>query len=257
MAAKQTDRPNSRDGSSKGKAPEQSTAATGPGPRITEQRNALGQTVYSVSPSGFDVSAPLTELAKIKVPEAPEDFEREEPTLPPWLVLRSSQPDPVTQVGPSAQQTERGPILTPPTTGFNFLGVIGTGSYPSDSNGSVGNDQFVETVNTRYQVWSLNRMTNTATSLLGPVSINTLWPNFGGPCQTQNAGDPIVLFDKVANRWLISQFTSAASGGFYYQCVAISTSADATGTYFRYAFAVPNGNFGDYPHYGVWTTPTT
>ena len=88
----------------------------------------------------------------------------------------------------------------------------------------MGNDQYVETVNTRYQVWSLNRGTNTATSILGPSSINTLWAGFGGACQTQNAGDPIVLYDKVANRWLISQFTSAAAGGIYYQCVAISTT---------------------------------
>ena len=158
----------------------------------------------------------------------------------------------MTQVAPSAT-TERGPGVTAPSIGFNFLGVIGTGSYPSDENGSVGNDQYVETVNTRYQVWSLNRGTNTATSILGPVNINTLWAAFGGACQTQNAGDPIVLFDKVANRWLISQFTSAASGGLYYQCVAISTTPDAIGTYFRYSFPVPNGNFGDYPHYGVWS----
>ncbi len=63
-----------------------------------------------------------------------------------------------------------------------------------------------------------------------------------------------MLYDKVANRWLISQFTSAPdAGGDFYQCVAISTTANATGTYHRYAFAVPNDDFGDYPHYGVWT----
>ena len=109
-------------------------------------------------------------------------------------------------------------------------------------------------VNTDYQVWSLNRTTHTATSILGPVSINTLWAGFGGACQTQNAGDPIVLYDKVANRWFLSQFTSSPDGtGAFYQCVAVSTSANAAGTYARYAFAVPNGNFGDYPHYGVWS----
>ena len=117
----------------------------------------------------------------------------------------------------------------------------------------MGNDQFVETVNTRYQVWSLNRATKVATSILGPVAINTLWAGFGGPCQTQNAGDPIVIYDKLANRWLISQFTSTAASGVYYQCVALSTTADATGTYFRWAFAVPNGHFGDYPHFGAWS----
>jgi hypothetical protein len=123
-----------------------------------------------------------------------------------------------------------------------------------DNNGSVGNDQYVEMVNTDYQVWSLNRPTKTALSLLGPVSINTLWAGFGGACETQNAGDPIVLYDKLANRWLLSQFTSDPdAGGVFYQCVAVSKTADATGQYNRYAFAVPGGDFGDYPHYGVWT----
>ncbi|HET9299072.1 MAG TPA: hypothetical protein VFO11_03955, partial [Candidatus Polarisedimenticolaceae bacterium] len=60
------------------------------------------------------------------------------------------------------------------------------------------------------------------------------------------------LYDKLANRWLISQFTSSASSSVYYQCVAISTTASATGTFYRYAFAVPNGYFGDYPHFGAW-----
>ena len=120
-----------------------------------------------------------------------------------------------------------------PATGFNFEGIAGANSFPPDNNGSVGNDQYVETVNSRYQVWSLNRATNTATSVLpAPPNINTLWAGFGGACQTQNAGDPIVLYDKVANRWLLSQFTSAPdAGGVFYQCVAVSTTANATGTY--------------------------
>ena len=166
---------------------------------------------------------------------------------------RSGLPDPVTQVAPASRGLARPLAPAAAVTGFNFEAVPGTNGYPPDTNGSVGNDQYVETVNTRYQVWSLNRATNTATSVLGPANINTLWAGFGGPCSTQNAGDPVVLYDKVANRWFITQFTSAVSGGFYYQCVAVSTTANATGTYARYAFAVPNGNFGDYPHYGVWT----
>ncbi len=251
MAAKQTDRTGGKQDSAKTKVPEKSTLGDGIVPKVTEQRNAAGQTVYSISASSFDISPTLVELAKTEGPQSTEETEREENELPSWLTLKSGRPDPVTQVAPQA--TERPPVTAPPTTGFNFLGVAGNGFSPSDENGSVGNDQYVETVNTRYQVWSLNRATNTATSILGPVVMNTLWSGFAGPCSTQNAGDPVVLFDKVANRWMISQFTSAASGGVYYQCVAVSTTADAIGTYARYAFAVPDGRFGDYPHYGTWT----
>jgi hypothetical protein len=220
---------------------------------ITQQTNALGQTVYSISPSNFDISPPLTELAKISIPKPPAQQFRE-PELPPSRIPRSDRPDPVTQVAPSSQDPSAPESAA---TGFNFDGIAGfLGGYPPDENGSVGNDQFVQMVNTDYQVWSLNRATQTATSILGPVAINTLWAGFGGACETQNAGDPIVLYDKVANRWFLSQFTSAPvpdPGGTFYQCVAVSTTPNATGTYARYAFAVPNGKFGDYPHYGVWT----
>jgi hypothetical protein len=246
----------------------QTQADSGALATIQQQTNALGQTVYSISPSHFDISPPLTELATISVPQpAPE--QPRELKLPPWRTLRSDRPDPVIQVAPSLTNP-RGPLApeapTAAATGFNFEGVSGRipvvqsgAGYPPDTNGSVGNDQYVETVNVRYQVWSLNRVTKTATSVLGPVNINTLWAGFGGTCETRNNGDPIVLYDKLANRWLISQFTSGAdAGGNFYQCVAISKTPDATKEYYRYAFAVPDGNgknggdFGDYPHYGVW-----
>lgn len=222
---------------------------------ITEYHNDLGQTIYSVAASHFDISPPLREMAAAAAgKESPEKESPTNPQLPASRILRSDLPDPVVQVAPSSDRTlvESSVTAAAPVTGFNFLGVGISGGTPSDSNGSVGNNQFVETVNVRYQIWSLNRASLTATSVLGPSSINTLWSGFGGACQTQNSGDPIVLYDKTAKRWLISQFTSTASAGVYYQCVALSTTQDATGTYARYAFAVPGGKFGDYPHFGVW-----
>jgi len=235
------------------------TAATGDGGgmrtnTISTFRTANGETVYSVSPSRFDISPPLRDLAA----QAPAMFQEESeapenPQLPPWRQIHSDIPDPVVQVAPSAESHGLGGSPLAPSTGFNFVGVGILGGTPSDSNGSVGATQFVEIVNTRYQVWALNRTTHVATSVLGPTNINALWSGFGGPCQTENSGDPIALYDKVAGRWLISQFTTGISGGFYYQCVAVSTTSDATGTFARYAFAVPNGYFGDYPHFGVWT----
>ncbi len=229
--------------------------------KISQQRNNLGQTVYSIGASRFDISPPLTELAKIELPES-QEHDLEELKIPAARIPKSDKPDPVVQIAPKVRPSNAPASPDVPATGFNFDGVPGslTGGYPPDTNGSVGNDQYVETVNSRYQVWSLNRTTHAATSLLGPVNINTLWAGFGGACQSQNSGDPVVLYDKVANRWLISQFTSSAdAGGFFYQCVAVSTSPNAAGTYARYAFAVPDGNgqnggdFGDYPHYGVWS----
>ena len=224
---------------------------------ITEYQNDLGQTVYSIAASHFDVSRPLREMATIADSARETEAEENEPAnpqLPSWRIIRSDDPDPVVQaaIQPGDASSLSGAPFAAPTTGFNFLGVGVNGGSPSDCNGSVGGNQFVETVNTRYQVWNLNRSTLVATSALGPTNINTLWSGFGGACETLNSGDPIVIFDKTAKRWLISQFTSSASAGVYYQCVAVSTTADATGTYARWAFAVPSGKFGDYPHISAW-----
>lgn len=80
---------------------------------------------------------------------------------------------------------------------------------------------------------------------------NTIWSGFSaGRCDTDNSGDPIVLFDKQAQRWIFTQF--AVSTTPYYQCVAVSQTSDATGAYNRYAYSFGT-NFNDYPKVGVWT----
>jgi hypothetical protein len=76
-----------------------------------------------------------------------------------------------------------------------------------------------------------------------------LWSGFGGGCQNNNDGDPIVQYDKVANRWILTQFSVSTTP--YLQCVAVSTTSDATGSYYRYSFSYGNG-FNDYPKLGVW-----
>src|SRR5258706_10991578 len=104
----------------------------------------------------------------------------------------------------------------------------------------------VKTVNPSYPVYS-----TAGATLMAPTATSTLWSGFGGACQTSNDGDPVVLFDKLANRWFITQFTATSP---YFQCVAVSTTASALGTYYRYSFAtLPSADLGDYPHYGVWS----
>lgn len=139
-----------------------------------------------------------------------------------------------------------------PVVKYGFAGV-GQGDYgfsdnaaPSDDNGALGDTQYVQTVNVSFAVFS---KTSTAIEY-GPVAINTLWTGFGGACEADNDGDPVVTFDKAAHRWLISQF-AVSSGAPYMQCVAVSTTSDATGSYNRYAFSY-GSNFNDYPKVGVW-----
>ncbi|MFL5732469.1 MAG: hypothetical protein ACJ78Q_04650, partial [Chloroflexia bacterium] len=114
--------------------------------------------------------------------------------------------------------------LVMPTPILNFDGVGNrNGVYPPDTNGDVGPNHYVQWVNLSYQIWN-----KSGTSLLGPNNGNAIFSGFGGACQTTNAGDPVVLYDPLADRWLLSQFTSANPYG---ECIAISTSPDPTGTY--------------------------
>jgi hypothetical protein len=141
-----------------------------------------------------------------------------------------------------------------PGIGQGFTGPQGTFAVtvaPSDSNGAVGPQDFVETVNTDFAVFNKDSSRGAVgTVRYGPVQINTLWSGFGGLCQADNDGDPTVIYDSIANRWLITQFAVTNPNPNFYQCIAVSTGSDPTGSYYRYAFAFPD--FPDYPKFGLW-----
>jgi hypothetical protein len=115
---------------------------------------------------------------------------------------------------------------------------------PPDPNGEVGPNNFIEMVNIVFAVYS-----KTGARQLGPLTLGTLWRGFAVDDCTDPSGDPVVLYDQLANRWILTQFTTR--GPIYYNCVAVSATGDPTGAYFRYAFST-GLNFPDYPKYGVW-----
>ncbi len=142
------------------------------------------------------------------------------------------------------------PLTAPTSTSFDGIGngVAGftVNSAPPDTNSAVGPSHVVEIVNSAFAVYN-----KSGTLLLGPSNTNTLWSGFGGSCQTTNDGDGIVRYDRLANRWVLTQFANAASpSGPYFECLAISQTSDPTGAYYRYAFQY--ANFPDYPKLGVW-----
>src|SRR5688572_20866767 len=115
---------------------------------------------------------------------------------------------------------------------------------PPDTTGDAGQTQYVQWVNSSFAVFDKA----TGTRLYGPAGGNTLWSGFGGDCETRNDGDPIVQYDQLANRWVMTQFSLRS--GNYLQCVAVSQTADALGSWHRYAF--PYAHFPDYPKLAVW-----
>jgi hypothetical protein len=135
---------------------------------------------------------------------------------------------------------------------LNFAGV-GTGDYgfqppgaPPDTNGAVGATQYLQWVNDSFAVFDKT----TGAKLFGPVTGKTLWQGFGGSCETNNDGDIIAQYDKIAKRWVMAQFSIKQTP--YLECVAVSQTSDATGAWNRYAFDYGNSDFPDYPKIGVW-----
>ena len=122
---------------------------------------------------------------------------------------------------------------------------------PPDTNGEVGATQYVQTVNSDFAVYS-----KTGTALRGATPINQLWANAGGECAAHNDGDPVVVYDQLAKRWLLSEFIATPSGNpgddQYGECIAVSTTGDATGSYYLYTFLFGSDVFYDYPKLGVW-----
>ena len=191
-----------------------------------------------------DVSAPLSEMIK-NAPKATAGAKHEaEPLrripLPPGLLPG---------VEDSVRQSTAVPNLTPAASlSFDGLGNASLGftvsSAPPDTNGAIGATQYFQIVNSSFAVFNKT----TGAKVAGPTTTNTLWAGFGGGCQTNNDGDGIALYDKLANRWVISQFSVSTTP--FLQCVAVSTTSDATGTYNRYSFQY--STFDDYPKMGVW-----
>ena len=153
-------------------------------------------------------------------------------------------------------QTAPGPLISAPTlTGLNFAGIgVGLGAFtpnsnPPDTNGRVGATQYVQWNNTSFAVFNKT----TGALLFGPVAGNTLFQTLGGVCASHNDGDPTVAYDLLSGRWILAQFVvQAPAGTASHECVAISATSDATGSYYVYDFLTDPTNFVDYPKIGVW-----
>ncbi len=128
---------------------------------------------------------------------------------------------------------------TSPTV--NFEGQVSP-YFPPDCNGAAGPNHYVQTVNCIYSIY-----TKTGTLVAGPTNINQIFGSVPGA--NRNDGDPVVLYDEQADRWMITEFSIPYTGPNYI-LFAISTTNDPTGTYYQYSFQV--SSMPDYPKFGIW-----
>jgi hypothetical protein len=211
--------------------------------------------------TAFDISPPLVALAPLRMaPIVPSEES---------IDIRSERGPVVKDRGYSGDRALQTNGLRPsgasamiPAPLENFEGLSNDDNFalfgfrvnPPDPVGAVGPHHYVEMVNLAFAVFDKQ-----GNRLLGPVDTGTLWQGFAVPDCTDPSGDPIVLYDKFADRWLLSQFTTSGLSDPtlpFYNCVAISQTGDPTGGYFRYAFATSAPGaitfFPDYPKYSVW-----
>jgi hypothetical protein len=202
--------------------------------------------------TAHDVSPPLRVLAANRVAPDAED-PANELDLGPMAGADS---------GYSADGALQSALLpaTIPSTQQNFEGLSNQDNFnifggrvnPPDPVGEVGPNNYVEMTNLTFAVYD-----KAGNRLLGPVDTGTLWSGFSVPDCTDPSGDPVVMYDQITDRWILSQFTTSGlddPSKPFWNCVAVSTTSDPTGSYYRYAFETGHFQFfPDYPKYGNWT----
>jgi hypothetical protein len=203
-------------------------------------------------PVYFDVSPALKDIPLIKPDKKDGDgIEPEEKEVPnkigkkEFLHLESTPfnlpEDPVWQ----KQAALDAPFASAPIQNFDGMPNI-LGYYPPDTQGDIGLDKYIQVVNVNFAIYS-----KAGAVLLGPANLNTIWTGIPAPWNGTNNGDPIVLYDQAANRWMISQFSLPAGGTQYAELVAISQTSDPTGAWYRYVFQY-GSIMPDYPKFGIW-----
>jgi hypothetical protein len=217
------------------------------------QKNAQAQPVRDFDmESRHGTSIPLRDMPTVDVAPPYPHREHEPLKRPLPANMKASavtaEPDRVAQYAPR-------PLGANPTVGVNFMGLgicaggVATCGSPSDSEGNVGLTQYVEFINTAFAVFDKK----TGALLAGPTAGSSLFNALGGDCATTDDGDPIVQYDKAAKRWILSQFSVANASTTHpsSECIAVSKTSDATGSYNLYQFTY--SNFDDYPKMGVWS----
>jgi hypothetical protein len=207
--------------------------------QLFAQNNSKTDGSYFKQCSSFEISKPFRELAEMSpATNKPGDKLKESHDKKGRGLI------PQNKQHPSATPLEEDPIQQK-TEGFmplatplvNFDGQPGDAS-PADPSGAAGPNHYVQAVNDQFRVYD-----KTGKPLINSLDLKTLWTG------SINEGDPIVLYDKFADRWFIQQFQQSGNKIL----IAISTTPDPTGTYYQYTFVPDASQFPDYPKFSIWS----
>lgn len=177
----------------------------------------------------------MDSMAVVKMEEKAKKGRTPRSTFPYKATALPQGPDPVWQknMGKSAAGGTKAPIV-------NFDAQTTT-SYPPDCNGTIGPNHYMQTINLTYAIYN-----RSGTLVAGPTAMNTLFSGVTG--STYNNGDPLIHWDEQAQRWIAVEFSVGGTND--YMLVAVSTTNDPTGTWYKYSFDV--ADMPDYEKIGVW-----
>ena len=213
--------------------------ATAASPRVLEPFPAAPSCAPPVvaRPVAADLSPPLSLLGE--APGRSVGRHRRRPAPPPNAGLEI-WPAPG---GTAATRGGVGATVLAPRPTFSTDGFV-DGVNPADPTGDVSRRHYLHLSNGGMQVWSKD-----GRLLYGNEYLATLWAGFGGACE-QQVGDPYVLWDSMADRWLVTAMGGNSATGPFLQCVALSATADPLGSWHRWAWQFDRLN--DFPKAGVW-----
>src|SRR6266496_2847385 len=202
---------------------------------------------------GFAETRPVRELMS-QVDQVDRELQREVEEMNELNTVFNRKPNPHAPAQKDgALQSSFGPDglfkvnIPSPILVFEGLGV--TNSAPPDNEGAVGPNDYVQIVNGGgVRIYDKNGVPR------GPAfQLSTLFSAFGPPVSTNNNGDGLALYDRMANRWILSQFAfTSTTTPPYHQTIAVSKTGDPTGAYWAYDFITPGNDFPDYGKIGAW-----
>ena len=181
------------------------------------------------------VERPERQLPPVNPTQIPGDLVPAPPTLPAFPTVNAPAPS--------------------PSASFAGLDSSWSDGLPPDANGDVGPAYYIQTINTAVGVYRKSDGLRMAA-----FSFNSLMSqgHFGNLCDTNNYGDPVVLYDSFEDRWIITDFAFKLSGYDIinppgsFQCFAVSITGDPLSGGWHFYSINTAGGMGDYPKFGIW-----
>ena len=165
-----------------------------------------------------------------------------------------SKPLSVAQTSP-APDRRRAPAPSAPPAVHQFDGAAANDNLgffkdvfpPPDANGAAGLDHYVQAINLVFRVFD-----KSGNTVLGPLPTSSLWTDLGGVCATGTVRSPLVRFDRLASRWIVSQAGFDPSDASVHVCFAVSATADPTDAWYAYDFPIAEGSIATSARLGIW-----